>query len=294
MVELLTCRDDGFMCTQEGKQVQVDGQSYTCARDDILTPEKKDFIVSVLLKSIADYFGSILSVERVIGALKISGLYCTSDAEWACCSSEVPYEYQTNGAQNSDFLLHVTARPTTGATIAWALPCNIDQYGRPISGQANFGPARLDTSPISRTEQVGTAIHEMTHALVFSRGRFYDFRQPANGELWGIENVLSQVETKGIYVSKLITPNVVKQVKQHFNCYNWVNPGAELENGETGSADFSSHWEKRLFANEYMTSTSSYDPVYSSISLALFEDSGWYQVSYKSAQVAVILCAAAH
>lgn len=35
-----------------------------------------------------------------------------------------------------------------------------------------------------------------------------------------------------------------------------------------------SHWEKRIYFNEFMTGTSSANPKYSAISLALFEDSG--------------------
>lgn len=275
------------MCTTEGDIVDVDGNSYTCAKEDVLTLAKKEFIISVLLKSIREYFESILSVQRVIGNLIIGGLYCSSDASWACCSNSIPQSFRTEGIANADYVLHVTARPTTGITLAWALPCNIDQYGRPVSGQANFGPARLDPStPVSRDEQIGTGIHEMTHALVFSKSRFYDFRQPLNGEFWGYSNVVSQKRGRGgITISKIVTPNVVKQIKQHYNCFNWVDAGVELENGDKGSSDFSSHWDKRMVMNEYMSATSSYDPVYSALTLALFEDSGWYQVSYKRAQI---------
>lgn len=275
------------MCTKQGDVVKVDGQSYTCTVSDLLTPSKKEFIVSVLLKAISDRFGSVLSVQSVVGNLIIAGISCSSDATWACCSNAIPSSYRTEGVADADYLLHVTARPTTGSTIAWALPCNIDQFGRPISGHANFGPARLDpSSTASRSEQIGTALHEMTHALVFSKSRFVDFRQPLNGAKWGYSNVVAQSQSAGsIYVSKIVTPSVVKQIKQHFNCFDWVGAGIELENGDKGSAEFSSHWDKRVVMNEYMSATSSYDPVYSALTLALFEDSGWYQVSYASAEV---------
>ena len=42
-----------------------------------------------------------------------------------------------------------------------------------------------------------------------------------------------------------------------------------------------SHWEERIFNNEVMTSNSdSENPVISRITLALFEDSGWYRPNY--------------
>ncbi|RHZ20469.1 hypothetical protein DYB37_000447 [Aphanomyces astaci] len=146
------------------------------------------------------------------------------------------------------------------------------------------GWRRLDTQSGSRAGQIGTAIHEITHALGFSSSRFADFRQPLNGPLWGYSNVVSQTQQNGIFVSKIITPQVVKQAKQQFNCPDWPGAGAELENGPTGSSDYSSHWEKRVFNKEYMTATSSSSPVYSALTLAFFEDTGWYTANYSMAQ----------
>ena len=44
------------------------------------------------------------------------------------------------------------------------------------------------------------------------------------------------------------------------------------------------HWEKRIFHNEAMTGTDSTNPVFSRITLALLEDSGWYIPDYDKAQ----------
>ena len=56
--------------------------------------------------------------------------------------------------------------------------------------------------------------------------------------------------------------------------------GLELESsGGGGSAG--AHWEKRLMRNDFMVADNDIqDVIYSDITLALFEDSGWYQVDY--------------
>jgi len=51
----------------------------------------------------------------------------------------------------------------------------------------------------------------------------------------------------------------------------------ELEDGG-GSGTGGSHWEKRIFMNEYMTGTESQHPIFSRLTMALFQDSGWYGV----------------
>ena len=47
----------------------------------------------------------------------------------------------------------MTARPTVGATIAWATTCMSDENGKPIAGHANFGPANMDSSPFAQPLQ---------------------------------------------------------------------------------------------------------------------------------------------
>ncbi|CAH8555812.1 unnamed protein product [Heterobilharzia americana] len=59
--------------------------------------------------------------------------------------------------------------------------------------------------------------------------------------------------------------------------------GAELEDeGVTGI--YGSHWEARLFAGELMVSNTDVYSSVSSITLAFFEDSGWYKVKYQLAE----------
>jgi len=41
------------------------------------------------------------------------------------------------GVPDADLVLLVTTRPTTGNTLAWAVACERDQWGRAIAGRLN-------------------------------------------------------------------------------------------------------------------------------------------------------------
>jgi len=57
---------------------------------------------------------------------------------------------------------------------------------------------------------------------------------------------------------------------------------AALE-GEGGKGTAFSHWERLNYGDEAMTSTDMHEAKYSSITMALLEDSGWYKPNYKMA-----------
>jgi hypothetical protein len=43
--------------------------------------------------------------------------------------------HDLDGVENADLVLLVTTRPTTGNTLAWAVACERDQWGRAIAGE---------------------------------------------------------------------------------------------------------------------------------------------------------------
>ena len=123
----------------------------------------------------------------------------------------------------------------------------------------------------------------------------------------------------GYSFGRIITPRVVAALRNYFNCstiagvrlfmthfQSSVHVQGDLEDsGGAGTAG--SHWEKRLFMNEFVRDCRDYDgykackscsvsqshvkmtgtennfPVRSEITLALFHDSGWYTVNYTNA-----------
>lgn len=210
----------------------------------------------------------------------------------------------------------------TGQVLAYATSCQKDQFDRPTFGMANFCPEQLNSDPKDYDTQVATALHEITHALGFSAQYFAYMRHPdgtprtprdsngsprstsassdhqcPNAGLQVANNGDGNTSTAGNYavpatttvayshergqlVAKLVTPTVAAFVQAHFNCSTL--PGAELESQDAGCVG--SHWEERLFEPEYMTPVSSFRNVFSGLTLAFFEDSGWYRANQSQAQ----------
>ncbi|KPM09199.1 leishmanolysin-like protein [Sarcoptes scabiei] len=227
------------------------------------------------------------------------------------------------GIKDADFVFYISTlqsiRCSKGSTIAYAAHCQQDiVLNRPIAGHANICPDLISTRPRDLETLISTFKHEILHALGFSVS-LYAFYRDSEGNRIGSTNqaknipntnssnrtsftpnagsmlkiskkVLLRVErknwkvrggtlTNSVFV--ISTPNVVREVRNHFNCS--LLEGAELENqGEDGT--LLTHWEKRLFENEAMTGTHTQNPVYSRITLALMEDTGWYRVNYSLAQ----------
>jgi len=84
-------------------------------------------------------------------------------------------------------------------------------------------------------------------------------------------------------IVKLITPRVQQEARAFFGCDTL--PGAELENQATSACVIvNSHWEERIFMGELMTSGQFGDYIFlSRLTLAVFEDSGWYIPDYNMA-----------
>jgi hypothetical protein len=78
----------------------------------------------------------------------------------------------------------------------------------------------------------------------------------------------------------IASPRVAAWAQRYYGCP--TVEGVEVEN-QGGAGTELSHWEKRTTMNEYMTGTASRNPVFSELTLALLEDTGWYVANYSLA-----------
>eukprot|EP00908_Phaeocystis_cordata_P005699 Transcript_16208.p1 GENE.Transcript_16208~~Transcript_16208.p1 ORF type:complete len:383 (+),score=105.13 Transcript_16208:59-1207(+) len=228
---------------------------------------------------------------------------CTESSTAGCTTSEAGAGYA-----ETDFVLYVTSGQSSlcaGSTLAYASTCVRDQFDRPIFGHANFCPSALDASEGSFPEQLSTAVHEILHALGFASASWALFRdengaprtaRDANGDVpftasyacpdGAVGNfrvpsttTLQVGSERGVTVTKMVTPRVAAVARDAFGCDTL--DGAEIENQPTSAGScWGNHWEQRLFMYDLMASTSAHHAVYSALTLAALEDSGWYRANY--------------
>ncbi|CAG9318554.1 unnamed protein product [Blepharisma stoltei] len=126
------------------------------------------------------------------------------------------------------------------------------------------------------------SIHEITHALAFAPELFDLFKKP-NGLPYSDDEITKEIyfPNREKWVTVLTLPTVVSKAREIFGCENLE--GIELEDyGGSGSAG--SHWDMRILPGDYMSPQLSFESVFSAITLALFQDSGWYDVNFDYSQ----------
>ncbi|XP_061465001.1 leishmanolysin-like peptidase isoform X1 [Rhineura floridana] len=217
------------------------------------------------------------------------------------------------GVRDADFILYVSALTTERCgqenIIAYAAYCQLEaEMDRPIAGYANLCPNMISTQAQEFIGMLSTVKHEIIHALGFSAGLFAFYHDddgnpltaryanglpPFNESLgvyqWSNKIVHNAVRLWDIRGNKillhniflLITPKVVEEAQKHFGCP--FLEGMELENQGGMGTEFN-HWEKRLLENEAMTGSHTQNRVFSRITLALMEDTGWYKANYNMAE----------
>ena len=306
--------------------------------------------IKTLLTYVQSRLLSVLAVQPVVGNLFVPrncSLYWTQGANKGQCAEastvnqcgevqQIPAEdlgdlavFLTNGSKynvssgtgvsNADLLIYVTylaTRVCDNSTLAYAIPCQIDQNDRPIVGSINFCPSKATpfNDPADLAYHKETALHELIHVLGFNFLLFSFYRDEsgsprtlrcpsapgctpndADGDppfnlstgAYALSPSTVLVTTRrGARVSYVVTPAARSVARGYFGCQ--TAPGAELENSGNAEGTAGSHWEKRILFNELMTGSISegIPEVLSEFTLALLADSGWYAVNYSAADPA--------
>jgi leishmanolysin len=237
----------------------------------VVNDAELDLLKDIISKSI-DWFQNVLSVKR----LKSNIVLDFSFEEDYVGENYTPLDYLFNEGVEADYLMFVGV--VSDQTLGWvgsATYLSQDENTRqPIVGVFDMNYYQ----GFSYEDLMSTAIHEMAHTLGFDDRLYQDYIKE-NGDRYGYQNVVKTENVDGKQLYKIITPKVLKLAREAFNCQSL--DGVELET-QGGEGTAFAHWEKRVMYNDYMTPDAQIDDiVYTDVSMALFEDMGWYSVNYE-------------
>ena len=155
-------------CTRVGQEVIVNNVRFICTEGDILNQDLKNRL-RALLAELEAHMKELFNIVRSSALTVRSPTICNRPL------STTRYMENSNDPvrDNYDMVMKITAWPTDGNTLAWATFCLLDQFGRPIAGHMNFGPAALAKK--SDPYLYNVMVHELFHALGFHSQRLDRF-----------------------------------------------------------------------------------------------------------------------
>ncbi|CAG9332394.1 unnamed protein product [Blepharisma stoltei] len=234
------------------------------------TLEVQNFIKNYVVDGAIKWFRKVLLINPIIGRLSFPG-FLGKDCE----GFKIPREHTTFGV-NADVIIYFTAGNSNRELAGWAITCLAEKgTGYPLAGRLHLETGGLQNETFE--DALSTVIHEMSHILAFSTN-LMDLWVKPDGSKYQNDEILLWGTERNTTVAKLKSPNVLARGKRYYNCSEL--DGIELEVSPTNGT-LGSHWEKRTLNDDYMVSDFDiHDITYSDISLAVFEDSGWYKVNY--------------
>ena len=236
------------------------------------------YIQTITIPQVNSFYTHALSVYQVQGSLSFSGA--------STCGPEVtiPAAHLSPGVTNTDIIIYITSETTTGMSyVSYSGACLIDsQKNNVVAGRIVMNAPNYQS--LTPEERYMDLTHAMTHILGFSPNLF-PYWTKSNGSTYNVNTeILSTVTLRGTTKTWLITPTVQATARLAFNCSTL--PGVELED-QGGTLYANSHWEERTMFNDYMISRITDGAIYSNITLALLQDTGWYKVDFSMGQAPI-------
>ncbi|KAK7199268.1 major surface protease gp63 [Novymonas esmeraldas] len=256
--------DSSRYCTKAGqRRPDMKGNTVICGPDDVLTDSKKQTLLEFLIPSAVRLHEERLSVQRERGNIVVDRDTFVASK---CRHFSIPDSHMREGVANADFVLYVAAAPTVGASVAWAGMCQSFRNDRPSVGVANVSPKHIT----SDQQAMRTIAHEILHAL--------GFNFPVFEERGMVSRTFS---LRGKWrVPVINSPMVVAQARAHFGCK--TQTFLELEDmGSKGTK--LSHWKRRSMKDDLMASSNGAG-IYSAMTIAAMEDTGFYKGNYSMAE----------
>jgi hypothetical protein len=246
--------------------------------EDDVSSSVRSYLKDIIEKSV-DWYKNVLNVKRLTSPIVLD-----SSFELREFSDNTPINYTPpdkffNEGIEADYIFFVGL--ISDENLGWVGIATAHDYdsetNQPVIGQFEMNYFEHFTYE----DDLSTSIHEMAHALGFAHWMYENFIKE-DGEKYDLDEVVKSDTVNGVEVFKIITPTVLKKAREAFGCDSL--DGVPLES-QGGASTAGSHWEKRVMYNDFMMPDEGTDDfIYSDITMALFEDSGWYTVNYEYTQ----------
>jgi len=233
------------------------------------------YVQNELIPPIIDYFQNALNVNY-----RVSGRLLLGSGVKSICERATPSILQSRGVP-TDFFIYYDSEANSGTQIANSKYCFL-AFGtkRPLVGRTliNRNMLHVPTNVLRHEQNMYTMMHEMMHILGFDRSLF-KFYIDSNGK--ALTGHVKTINIAGATRTVLDLPPLTERLRNFYGCSSL--PGAIMENGG-GSSTARSHFERKYFNYETMTSGSILGRRISEFSLALLEGTGWYTPDYSYAE----------
>ncbi|XP_061620699.1 ciliated left-right organizer metallopeptidase [Phyllopteryx taeniolatus] len=186
-----------------------------------------------------------------------------------------------SGVPDVDFLVYLQVQASDRCRaqpglLAYAAHCQTDTSGRPLAGVVVICRDRLTRLTVQ------TVVHELFHALGFSKDLFPTWRDCFSASAaCSPRGKVTHMDGTG--QMRIYTPSVISALQRHLAA---VDPelGGPLENSDAPPGGVSSHWESRLLQGSVMLASQPGATRIDPLTLAAFQDMGWYTVNTSRAQ----------
>ena len=147
--------------------------------------------------------------------------------------------------------------------------------GRPRVGVIFISENSFNVSMSFLNKEVSILIHNLLSLLLFSKEII--FRSPR-----GESHIAKKIQEGNNTLIKFSGPSLIDYGKIHFNCFEFNGILSEnADNQDLSEVNF----EKLMVGDEITTSNFTFRALTSRITMAVFNDSGWYQVNSAKSEI---------
>jgi len=237
----------------------------------------KAYIQNELAPAVIAYFQAALRVKY-----PVSGNLVVPSVQTNLCGINTPKILFSPGVAADYFIFFDSENAKGQGWIADSYVCFMASgSNRPLISTTKFNRAQLPEpygDVLVHEKNTYLLIHEMTHTFGFTASMFPYFIDEYGNQRRG--HIKSGM-INGQSATVIDVPPLTNNLRSFFGCSSLA--GAYLESsGSSGTAG--SHFNRRQFLFEYMTSGLLFQQRVSQFSLAMLEGSGWYAPNYNYAE----------